>query len=86
MFVTYLEIKKPASYETDAGQFKATVKLEGSGGSQTINLSAAAISRIFGVIASEVIDTSRKNAVQVKAGMKEAIHEPLLLDSSEIDA
>ena len=84
MFVTKLTIEKQESYETDAGQLRGSVVLEGQSGKQEIVLSAAAMSRVFGVIAEEVIDRSRNNAKMTKNAMEEAIHEPLLANSSKV--
>jgi hypothetical protein len=62
MYVTSLEIKKQPSYETDAGQYRARVQLEGPTGKQEINLSSAAISRVFTLIAEEVSNRAKSNA------------------------
>jgi hypothetical protein len=84
MFVTKLTIKKQESYETDAGQLRGSVVLEGPTGKQEVVLSAAAMSRCFGVIAQEIIDRSRSNAQMTKNAMDEAIHEPLLAGSAQV--
>ena len=84
MQITSLQIGRRQSYESDAGQFRATVTLEGPTGNQTVVLSSKAVSRIFGVIAQDVIDTTSSNALLVKAGMDEAINGPLLADSATI--
>ena len=84
MQVAKLTIKKQESYESNAGQLVGAVVLEGPTGKQEIVLSAMAMSRIFGVIAEELIDRSRSNAKMVRNAVEEAIHEPLLLNASEI--
>lgn len=84
MYVTNLEIKKQASYETNAGQLVGVVVLEDTTGKQSITLSSMAISKIFEVIASEVQENAVRNAKKVRTGMEEAIHSPLLLQASKV--
>ena len=84
MQVTDLTIRRQASYESDPGQLKGIVTMTGSSGSQTIVLSAKALSRIFGVIAQDVTDQARVNATQAKNAMEEAVHQPLLADAAEV--
>lgn len=84
MQVSKLTIKKQESYEPNAGQLVGAVVLEGPTGKQEIVLSAMAMSRIFGVIAEEMIERSRSNAKMVRNAVEEAIHEPLLLNAAEI--
>lgn len=84
MQITTLTIRKQESYEKNAGQLCGSVVLEGATGKQEITLSASAMSRIFGVIAEELIDRSRNNAKMTKNAVEEAIHTPLLLEATEV--
>lgn len=84
MYVESLEISKQPSYASNPGQYLGKVCLEGSTGKQEIILSSAAISRVFTLIAEEVCNRAKSNAAQVKSGMDEAIHAPLLSQSGVI--
>jgi hypothetical protein len=84
MRITALDIRKRASYEESAGQLVGTVTLEGITGKQEIVLSPSAMSQIFAVIGSEVIERSRNNAAMVKAAVDEAVHAPLLAEAATI--
>ena len=84
MYVTSLTVKKAESWEKDAGALCGTLIMEGDRGKQEIKLSSMAISRIMGVIASEVIDTSRENAQRTRHGMDEAVHSAVALESVQM--
>lgn len=84
MLITEVTIKKRASYEELPGQLVGSVTLIGTMGKQEIILSSVAISRMFKVISEEVCATAKSNAEQVRGGMKEAIHAPLLAAAASI--
>jgi hypothetical protein len=84
MFIKNLTVRKHESYESPANQLVGSVVLEGPTGKQEIVLSSMAISRLFRVIAEEVVDSSRSNAKMTKNAVEEAIHAPLLESSAKI--
>ena len=87
MQVNSLSVERRPSYDTDfPNQLVGTVELKGSNGTQTIRLTNAALSRIFGVITAEVQETALRNAKQVTLGMADATNEPLLLAASTVEA
>ena len=85
MKITELRIKRQESYESDAGQLKGIVTLTGANGQQTLVLSSGSISRIFEIIKEDVISQAKLQAKFTERAVQEAIDEPLLLASSEVE-
>lgn len=79
MRLTRLEISRTETYQTPPNQLVWIVELTGSTGKQAITLSPAAVSRLIACISTEVSETAKANAKQVKAGMQEAEDELLLV-------
>ena len=85
MQIKSLDISRRPSYDSDyPNQLVGTVELVGTNGAMKLVLSHGALSRIFGVIATEVQDTARANANATRRGMEDAIHEPLALEAQNI--
>jgi len=85
MQIKSLDISRRPSYDSDyPNQLVGTVELIGALGVMKIILSPGALSRIFGVIATEVQDTARANAVATRRCVEDAIHEPLALEAQTI--
>lgn len=85
MQIKSLEIARRPSYDSDfPNQLVGTVELCGPNGAMKIVLSPGALSRVFGVIAAEVQDTARANAVAARRGMEDAMNEPLALAAQTI--
>lgn len=85
MQVEALNIERRPSYDNEyPNQLVGLVKLKGVAGTQEIVLSPGALSRVFGVVASEVQDTARRNAEQVKRGMQDAVDMPLLAEAARV--
>lgn len=81
MQVTSLEIVRGSSYSATPGQFIGKVDLTGESGTQTIHLSATAISAIFSIVREEAAATAKANAAAVSRSIESASNEPLLLSS-----
>jgi hypothetical protein len=80
MRVTSLEIKRNASYASErANELVGIVTLTSDQGQTTVALSPGGIARIFGIIASEVQETARRNAQAVSGGLQDAQDEQSLL-------
>jgi hypothetical protein len=87
MRVESLHIDRRPSYDLDyPNQLVGIVMLKGANGTQEIRLTNASLSRVFGVITQEVQDTARECAKLVKKGMEDALNEPLLAITSNIEA
>ena len=85
MQIKSLDIARRPSYDSDyPNQLVGTVELVGTNGAMKIVLSPGALSRVFGVIATEVQDTARANANATRRCMEDAIHEPLALEAQTI--
>ena len=85
MQIKSLEINRRPSYDSDyPNQLVGTVELVGPHGAMKIVLSPGALSRIFGVIATEVQDTARVNANATRRCMEDAMNEPLALEAQNI--
>ena len=85
MQIKSLDISRRPSYDSDCpNQLVGTVELVGPNGAMKIVLSPGALSRVFGVIATEVQDTARVNANATRRCMEDAIHEPLALEAQTI--
>ena len=85
MQIKSLEIARRPSYDSDfPNQLVGTVELCGPNGAMKIVLSPGALSRVFGVIAAEVQETARANAVAARRGMEDAMNEPLALTAQII--
>ena len=85
MKVESLHVERRPSYDSQfPNQLVGIVKLTSSTGEQSVVLSNAALSKIFGVIAAEVRDTARRNAEAVSRGMTDAMEEPLLLKATTV--
>lgn len=82
MKVQKLEIRRPASYERNDNDFGfiGHVEVEGQYGKQQINLSPAAMSRIFAQVQQELARTAQKAAGQVEEAVQDAIDGGLLLE------
>lgn len=85
MKVTELRIKRQESYESDAGQLKGIVTLTGANGQQTLVLSSGSVSRIFEIIKEDAISQAKLQAKFTERAVQEAVDEPLLLASSEVE-
>lgn len=85
MKIVSLKIETQPSYAANAGQMVGTVSLEGPTGSQSIVLSNAALSRIFGVIGADITESTRRNALMVKAAVDDAVHGPLLAAAAQVE-
>jgi hypothetical protein len=81
MKLTELEITRGSSYSSTPNMLIGRVKIEGATGSQEIALSAGAISRLIGCIATEVAQTARGNAQQTASVLENATQEALLIES-----
>lgn len=85
MQIKSLDISRRPSYDSEyPNQLVGTVELVGALGAMKIILSPGALSRIFGVIATEVQDTARANANAARRGMEDAMNEPLALEAQTI--
>lgn len=85
MQIKSLDISRRPSYDSEyPNQLIGTVELVGPNGAMKIVLSPGALSRIFGVIAAEVQDTARANAVAARRGMEDAMNEPLALEARNV--
>jgi H+/Cl- antiporter ClcA len=84
MKVTKLEIRQRSSYEDYANTLTGTVLLEGTTGKQEVVLSPMTVSRIFAVLAEDLVARSKQNAALTKAAVEEAVHAPLLEQNSVI--
>ncbi len=84
MKVTKLEIRQRSSYEDYANTLAGTVLLEGTTGKQEVVLSPMTVSRIFAVLAEDLVTRSKQNAALTKAAVEEAVHAPLLEQNSVI--
>ncbi len=84
MKVTKLEIRQRSSYEDYANTLAGTVLLEGTTGKQEVVLSPMTVSRIFAVLAEDLVARSKQNATLTKAAVEEAVHAPLLEQNSVI--
>jgi hypothetical protein len=84
MKVTKLEIRQRSSYEDYANTLAGTVLLEGTTGKQEVVLSPMTVSRIFAVLAEDLVARSKQNAALTKAAVEEAVHAPLLEQNSVI--
>ncbi len=84
MKVTKLEIRQRQSYEDYANTLTGTVLLEGTTGKQEVVLSPMTVSRIFAVLAEDLVARSKQNAALTKAAVEEAVHAPLLEQNSVI--
>jgi len=82
MKVTKLEIRQRSSYEDYANQLAGTVLLEGPTGKQEVLLSPMTVSRIFAVLAEDLVSRSKQNASLTKTAVEEAVHAPLLEQNS----
>jgi len=79
MQVKSLSIERRPSYDSEyPNQLVGMVELDGVTGSQKIRLTNERLSRVFSVITDQVVTTARANAAEVKQGLGEALHEPLL--------
>lgn len=85
MRIKSLQIERRPSYDSEyPNQLVGIVEFTSQSGGQTIRLSNGALSRIFGVISAEVQETARSNAAMTRRGIDDAINEPLLLETSNI--
>lgn len=85
MQIKSLEIARRPSYDADhPNQLIGTVELVGPNGAMKLVLSPGALSRVFGVIAAEVQDTARANAVAARRGVEDAMNEPLVLEAQNV--
>lgn len=84
MKVETLEIKRPASYETDAGKLKGIVTLSSSTGRQTYILSARAINSIMGIIATETASAAVHTARRVETAILESGQEAILTETDGV--
>ncbi len=84
MKVTKLEIRQRSSYEDYANTLAGTVLLEGTTGKQEVLLSPMTVSRIFAVLAEDLVARSKQNAALTKVAVEEAVHAPLLEQNSVI--
>lgn len=84
MKITKLEIRQRSSYEDYANQLAGTVLLEGATGKQEILLSPMTVSRIFAVLAEDLVARSKQNAALTKQAAEEAVHAPLLEQNSTL--
>lgn len=84
MKVTKLEIRQRSSYEDYANTLAGTVLLEGTTGKQEVVLSPMTVSRIFAVLAEDLVARSKQNAALTKGAVEEAVHAPLLEQNSVI--
>lgn len=78
MKVERLEIRRPDSYETDAGKLKGVLTVKSDTGQQSIVLSALVINRILCLLAAEVGETAKRSAAQVTKAVLDSGQEALL--------
>lgn len=84
MKITSLTIETASSYSANAGQLVGKIRLEGPTGGQEVVLSNSALSRIFGVVGADVIESTRRNSQMVKAAVDDVVHGPLLEQAANV--
>ena len=87
MQVESIHIEKRPSYDSQfPGQLVGIVHMRCSTGEQKLVLSPGALSRMFQVIAAEVVETSKRNAEMTKRGMQDAADGALILETTKMPA